>query len=75
MEKKIKTAIVASVIMILLGLVGYVMLGSMLYGSTTGNEPSIITSEEHVNKTTSNLTESLTNISETLNEVENILKG
>jgi ABC-type lipoprotein release transport system permease subunit len=75
MKKKIKTAIMASVIAIVLGLVGYIMLGSMPYGSTTESKPSIITSEEHVNKTTSNLTESLRNISETLNEIENILKG
>jgi ABC-type lipoprotein release transport system permease subunit len=73
MKKKIKTAIMASVIAIVLGLVGYIMLGSMLYGSTTESKPSVITSEEHVNKTTSNLTESLRNISETLNEIEDIL--
>jgi hypothetical protein len=61
--------VISILLIIVLGLVSYVRF----YNVTTTSKLSTITSEEHVNKTTSNLTESLRNISETLNEIENIL--
>lgn len=70
MRKKAGTLMIILVLLIIvLGLVSY----ARFYNVTTTSKLSTITSEEHVNKTASNLTESLRNVSETLNEIENIL--